>query len=959
MRSRNPRWPVGGAAPGGLSAGQTAAAEQGSPRIVPAERSAVPALFGRDSELALADSFLESASERFGVLLLEGEAGIGKTTLWREVARRAQERGIRVLAARPAEAETKLALSAVADLFAPVPAGAFAQLPGPQRRALEVALLRADAGTAPLDRRTLGTAVRSLLAELRAEGPLLVAIDDVHWLDGSSAAVLEFALRRLADVRLGWLLARRLPQPARLADDGLAPAGSLTRHRLRPLTLAALHHLLADRLDHPLSRPTLVRVHEASGGNPLFALEIAGELEPTAPVEAGARLPVPEGLRELLAGRIPRLPLDAREALLAVAALSHPTPEVVESASSAAGLAAAEETGLVRVDEGRVAFAHPLYASAVYDTASRARRGRMHRRLAQVVTNPEEQARHLGAATTAADEGVARRLEQAATLARSRGAWESAAELLGQAAGLTPPDRVNDGPRRLIAAAEHHVHAGERSRARALLEEVLAEPLSRALRAEALRLLAEISYHDETAAEAKRLFDEALRYADEPRLVATIELGLTYLSGHVADPPGGVLHAYRALERAEAAADGPLVGQALSYCAMYDYLCGRGVDWDKVEQSLTLEDPNRITPQLGRPSLLAALLLLYVGRHSEARERLTAIWTTASERGDESDLAFILVWLGWLETRSGNLGAAAALAEEAASVATLTGSESMYGQALAQRAFVHAHRGEVAETRRDCGDAAALLERFGIVWVGVWIAASIGLLELSLGNPQSAWQACERATAALEQQGIAEPTLAFFLPDALEALIAVGQLDRAEALLDGFERRGRELDRAWALATGGRCRGLLLAAGGDISGALAAMERALRDHKRLEMPFELARTQLAKGVVERRARRRARAKQSFERALEIFERVGARLWAERARQELDRVGLRRSSGDELTAAERRVAELAAKGLTNRQVADALYVSPKTVEANLTRVYRKLGIASRAELGARMAKQVQE
>jgi DNA-binding CsgD family transcriptional regulator len=919
----------------------------------------VAAVFGRDSELALADSFLESASERFGGLLLEGEAGIGKTTVWREVARRAQQRGFRVLTARPAEAETKLALSAVADLFGPIPAGTLARLPGPQRRALDIALLRSEPDTAGLDRRTLATAVRSLLAELSAEGPLLVAIDDVQWLDGSSAAVVEFALRRLVDVRVGWLFARRLPEPARLAGDALLPGESLNRVTLGPLTPTALHHLLKDRLDRPLSRPTLVRVHEASGGNPLFAIEIASELDLGAPVEAGARLHVPQGLRELVARRIPKLPVDAREALLAVATLSHPTPELVESASSAAGLATAEETGLLRFDQGRVAFVHPLYASAVYETASRARRAQMHRRLAQVVTDPEEQARHLGAATTEADEGVARRLEQAATVARSRGAWESAAELLGQASTLTPPDRLDEARRRRIAAAEHHVHAGDRARGRALLEEMLAEPLPRSLRADALRLLAEISYNDEHAGEALRLLEEALQYADEPRLAATIELGLSYVSGHVADNRGGLLHAYQALERAEEVEDEPLVGEALSYCAMFEFGCGRGVDWDKVERALELEEPDRVAPLLGSPSLVAALLLLYVGRHSEARERLTAIWTTASERGDESDLGFILFWLGWLETRSGNLGSAAALAEEAASVATLTGSESMYGQVLAQRAFVNAHRGEVAETRRDCGDAAALLERFGNVWVGVWIAASIGLLELSLGNPEAAWHACERATAAVEQQGIADPIFPFFLPDALEALIAVGRLDRAESLLDTFERRGRELDRAWALATGGRCRGLLLAARGDVAGAVPALERALREHERLEMPFELARTLLVKGVVERRARRRARAKESFERALETFERLGAKLWAERARGELGRVGLRRSSGDALTAAERRVAELAAQGLTNRQMAEALFLSPKTVEANLTRVYRKLGIGSRAELGARMAEEVQK
>ena len=918
----------------------------------------VEAVFGRTNELAVADGFLESAGRVFSVLRIEGEAGIGKTTVWREVVRRAGERGFRVLSCRPAEPETKLALSAVADLLQPVPSDAFSALPNPQRRALDIALLRAEPGAAPLDPRTLGTALRSLLAGLSGERPLLVAIDDLQWLDPTSASVLEFALRRLGHARLGWLFAVRLPEPVRLASDTLVAPESLTRLTLAPLTLAAVHHLLKDRLEQSLARPTLVRVHEASGGNPLFALEISRELGALPSLDPGARLPVPAGLRELLAGRIPRLPLKAREALLAAAALSQPMAELVELASSPEGLAAAEETGLIRVDDGRVAFAHPLYSSAVYESASHARRRELHRRLAQLVTEPEERARHLAVATTEPNERVAGILAESAAVARSRGAWQSAGELLERAGSLTPPDRRDEAHRRRIAAAEHHIHAGDRSRARALLEEIQAQPLPRSLRADALRLLAEISYNDENAAEAERLFSEALKHAREPRAAATIELGLGFLSGHMADPSGGVVHAYRALEWAEASEDDSLVAQAIAQCAVFDYLCGQGVDWAKLDRSLALEDPDSIVPWPRRPSVIVAILLLYVGRHSEARERLTAVWTAASERGDESDLAFILLWLSWLETRSGNLTEAAALAEEAASVATLTGSEATRANLIAQRALVRAHRGEIEGTRQDCAEAAALLERAGSPWVGAWIAAALGLLELSRGNPEAAWKACEGATEALEHHGIAEPIPAFFLPDALEALIELGHVDRAEALLDTFEGRGRELDRAWALATGGRCRALLLAARGDLGGATAAIERSLAEHERLEMAPDLARTLLVKGVIERRARKRGRARESFQQALEVFERVGASLWAERARQELGRLGLRRSHGGELTTAERRVAELAAQGLTNREVAAQLFISPKTVEANLSRTYRKLGISSRAELGARMTEALQ-
>jgi DNA-binding CsgD family transcriptional regulator len=916
----------------------------------------VSAVFGRAPELEAADRFLDGAAGRFGVLLLEGAAGIGKTTVWREAVRRAEERGFRVLSCRPAEAEAKLAMAAVADLFEPVAGDALATLPGPQRHALEVALLRAEPDAGPLDPRTLATALRTLVAELGSDRPLIVAIDDVQWLDPASATVLEFALRRLGNTPVGWLFARRLPERGRLRAEALVPPESFTRVTIGSLSLAALHHVVKERLGQPLSRSLLVRVHEAAGGNPFYAIEIARELLAVNELPAGGTaLPVPDDLRELVSRRLRRLPRETGEALLTAAALSNPTTALVDEAA----LGAAEEQDIVRIaEDGRVAFQHPLYASAVYGAASRARRRSLHARLAELVGDLEQGARHLALATAEPDEQVARRLEEGAGLARSRGAWGSAAELLEQARRLTPPSRPAEAHRRAIAAAQHHVSAGDRSRARGLLEETLAAQLARSQRAAALHALGEIAYNAENFVEAKRLFTEAREFAEDPRIAFGIELGLAYVESNLWDFHGGAVHAYRALELADGIGEDGLLAQALGYCAMFDYLCGRGVDWGKVERSLELEDPDMLVPLQGRPAVIAACLTLYAGDLSDARGRFVAATTVARQRDDESDLAFLVLWHSWLETRAGDLVEAASLADDAASLATLSGSESMHAWALTQRALVHAHRGEVAETRRGCAEAATLVERSANRLPTIWIAASLALLELSLGDAGAAWRACEPLTGALEQQGIGEPIIPFFLPVALEALIADGEIVRAERLLDAFEEQGRRLDRAWALATGGRCRGLLLAARGDVAGAATALEEALARHERLGMPFEQARTLLVAGAVERRRRRRGRAKECFERALETFEELGARLWAERAHEELARVGLRRSVGDDLTPAERRVAELAAQGLTNREVAAALFISPKTVEANLARCYRKLGIASRAELGARMSDPVQ-
>jgi DNA-binding CsgD family transcriptional regulator len=709
--------------------------------------------------------------------------------------------------------------------------------------------------------------------------------------------------------------------------------------------------MLKNRVNVAMSRPALRRVYQASAGNPLFALEIARALGTPPRTRAGTPLGIPSGLRGLLAGRIPELSSGAQAALLSAAALSHPTVELVEQASSATGLAAAEETGLLRVETAQVVFAHPLYASVVYESASRLQRSELHLRLAGLVSDAEERARHLALATVRADENVARTLEDGAATARSRGAWESAAELFERARALTPPGQLDAEHRRGIAAAECHVHAGERSRAREMLAGILAGPLPRPLRADALRLLAEISYNDEHAPEAGRLYEEALGYTDDARLVATIELGLSYLSGQLADPGAGSLHASRALALVEVTGDKALLARALALCAIYEYLTGRGVSWDKMRRSLALEDRSAIVPLMLNPSTIYATLLLYIGRHSEARERLTDVWTEALDRGDESDLAFIGLWRSWLETRSGNFAAALTLAEDAISLASLTGSESVRRNLLAQRALVRAHRGDVAETLRDCTDAAVRPDH---PWAKVWVAAALSLLELSRGDPGAAWAACAEVTSAIEMHGLGEPVPAFFLPDAIEALVATGALGRAEKLLDTFEARGRELDRAWALATAGRCRGLLLAARGDIAGAQEVLEQAVAQHDRLDMPFERARTLLASGIVERRARKPARARDLIEQALKICEQLGAALWAQRAHQELSKLAARRSRGRGLTGAEWRVAEASARGLTNREVAAALFLSPKTIEAHLSSIYRKLGLDSRAELGAYMA-----
>ncbi len=915
-------------------------------------------IVGREQELAAIERLLADGRERFSALLLEGEAGIGKTALFDEALLMAEASGFHVLACRPGASEAMLSLAAVCDLLAAIPAELWGSLPGPQRRALDVALLRVEPGELPVDQRAIAAGLRSLVTGVAADRPVLLAVDDVQWLDAASATILGFVVRRLGPERIGVLATRRLSEAARLDVAALTRPDALARERLRPLSLGALQHMLRERLGVGLPRSTLVRVHTTSHGNPLFALEIARLLAERGTTPADEPLPVPDDIRELVRVRVAALPAATRDLLLAAALLARPAVETLDRTFGGpldSELEPAERAAIATRNGDIVAFAHPLHAAAVVAIAAAAERRRMHRRLAETVQEPEERARHLALGADGPDEATARVLEDAAVSARARGGLHSAAELLESARTLTPPRHGDAARARGIRAAELHIHGGDRDRARSLLEDLLAQELAPSQRGEALRLLAELAFGEEDLAEAERLLLEALAIDDDPRRSAPTLLDLMYVTGtHRMDFARGAELGRRVLENLEGTEDGPLLAEALAYAAMTDFLAGNGVDWQKVERALALEDADRIG-QLGLPArAVAGLLFVYAGRHAEGREILDTVRERLVERGDEGDLAHVLVWLSWLETRCGDFDAAARLADEAIACAALTGNLSMRRWAIGQRAFVHAHRGEISEARRRSAEAE-LLDQRGVAVVALWVAASRAVAELSVGDPEAAWQACRPLMEAVEQSGLGEPIPLFFLPDALEALVALGHLDRAEALLDEFERRARELDRTWALATGGRCRGLLLAARGDLTGALAALDAALVQHERLEMPFERARTLLVKGVTERRMRHRTAARRALEEAASGFERMGARLWADEARAELDRLGGRRGGGEgELTPSERRVVELAAEGLANKEIAARLVVSVHTVEMHLSRAYAKLGVRSRTQVARRLS-----
>jgi DNA-binding CsgD family transcriptional regulator len=917
---------------------------------------------GRERELSLAEEFLDSAGDHFAVLVLEGEPGIGKTTVWREVIRRAQERSFVVLSCRPAATEAKLGLSAVADVLEPVPETAFGALLEPQRHALEVALLRADPGDAVADPRTVATAVRSLLTELASDAPVLLAVDDVQWLDSASAATLAFVLRRLSGERIGFLASRRLSEPALLRMDELVAPEVSARVTIGPLSLAGLQYLLKERLASPPSRSVLVRIDKASGGNPLFALEIGRVLDELGVPAAGEPLPVPSDVQALVRARLSRLRPPTRELLLLSAALEDAREETVSFALGRPighDLEPAEREQIARCERGLITFTHPLFAAATVASASGAERRRAHRRLADAVGGSERRARHLALSVEGRDEPTAVAVHAAARDALFRGAPAAAAELVELALRLGKPDSQAQR-RRTLDLATYLLAAGERVRAREVLEEV--DSWTRwppRLQARAVARLCQLVCETEQPASAIAFLERKLREPFGVEARAAIHGGLSYSISEV-DAARAAKHAHAGLALLEPLGEDtdPWVHATALYMRLRaGVLIGQGLDRDLIDRIRGIEE--RLPPErraFDRASPSIAYWLKHVDDLDASRTWLERSLREAVDGGNETGELNVLAHLAITECWAGNLELARHHAVSASNRAEELGSAFSTLLAEEALALVHAHLGNADEVRAIVGrrPPPSSATRHGTLL----FRAALGLVELSLGNNEAADTQLQAGLQSAERVACREPGMHRMHANAAEAAVALGDLQRAEEIANFVEEHGKRTNHRWSLATGARARALVAAARGELEDALAAAEQALERHEQLPMPFERARTLLVKGRIERRVRRRGRAKESFEQALEIFEHLGARLWADRARAELERIGLRRTSAADLTEGERRVAELAAQGLTNRQVATALFMSPKTVEANLSRAYRKLGISSRAELGAHMTELVQ-
>lgn len=917
------------------------------------------AIVGREPELSAIERFLARRETGLAALVVEGEPGIGKTTLWQAALDVAARRGLETLTCRPVEAEAKLALASLSDLLSSLVDTGLAELPEPQRLTLEVALLRAAPRGSPPDARAVATAAQSLLRVRAARGPFLLAIDDVQWLDRSSAAALSFALRRLADADVSVLLTVRAGRAT--SADPLGLRGNLPGRveclRVEPLTLGGLHHLLKDRLGQIVPRPMLQRIAEASGGNPMLALELARALlEVEARPGPGEPLPVPATLAALLTARLRRLPATARDALLAAAALGYPDAKLISEAlgpESSAGLDAAEQAGIVSVRDGVLRFDHPLLASTLYASASTAKRRDVHRALAGVVREPEERARHLALAADGPDETVAPLLEDAAEQARQRGAPAAAAELLELA--LRQGAHADDVSRKTMKLAALLNAAGDVTRSVAILEQAIPGMQRGPARAEAILLYGVIVSDPVDHAKSIDWCVEALDEAtDDPLLLARVHIYLAQSLGHL-DVGRAVVHARKAVELLEPLQHGLTYANALQELAQTELLAGFPPNDTAIEAAIAIEE-REARGRFGADMMFVpAFWASYRDDFETACTRFHAYLELAEEAGDEAVRPWLLGQLAETECQWGRYDAAARHAAESVVLAEQIGQgANACAIAVYATACVAAVRGELDE-------ATAIAEELDEIFdqpdeAGHVFALSVkGFVQLARGNFEAADRHYTRADAILAAMAVREPARYRFQVDHIEAVIGLADLDRAEAMLARLQERAEVFPRPWTLAVGARARGLVQAARGDLDLAEVAFVEALEAHDRLAMPFERGRTHLLFGQLLRRLGKRRAAREQLEHARSIFEAIGVPLWVAQAESDLRRIPIRRTSSDEaLTPTEKQVAALAAAGRTNREVATALFMSPKTVEANLSRVYRKLGIRSRAELGATMA-----
>jgi DNA-binding CsgD family transcriptional regulator len=938
---------------------------------------------GRDRQLAELGTVLDAANYAPIACVIHGPAGIGKTTLWREALDRLGHRGYRRLTCRPAESEAGLSFGGLRDLLDDVPDRVLGSLHEPQRRAVEVALLRREADERALGPRVVAVALLGIVRELAGEAPVVVAIDDAQWLDPPTAQAVEYVTRRLGSDRvcvLTTVRSDREPVPPFGLAEALRP-DRLVLIGLGGLSLGALHSLIHERIESSLSRPVLRRVEQMSGGNPFFALEIARALaQAGGQAGPGEPLPLPHNAGDLLVGRIQRLPVEARTVLGVVSALAQPTVDLVVAALGEKvgldGLDRAEEQGIIEVQRGQVRLVHPLFGAAARPSGTARRR--LHAHLAELVDDVEQRAWHLALASERRDERVAEALEAGASDAQARGALTSAAQLWELSGLRTPTGHTAAYATRMAAAGRALFHIGDTSRASKLLEAAAAKLPAGPDRGRVLLELAHVVFHEGATQRAVSLCSQASAEAGlaeapgpavgaprsaaglaeapgpavgAPRLLQ-IEAGLrqTWYGTHdLAGEQRAIEATLRLVTDQDADAEPDLAACVWMIAADVRFFTGRGLDRELVDRARRRLNPASTSWAANWAQMTWRSLAQHVEDPRDARATYADELAAAVEIGDEVATGTSLMHLAEIDCWLGEWQRARREALQSMEIIEQSGSRRWRGFVLYAQGLVLAHLGELDAATAAADEGLALANEFEDRWVAALHLVVLGFVAICRGDAAEADRQLTRADEIMQAAGVAEPARHRFHADHVEAVVGSGDLDRATTLVERMERRARIAPYPWLVAVTARSRGILAMAQGDLDAAADAFERAVAVHATLPMPFERARTLLWHGRLLRRRKEKLTARLALTEAARTFTDLGALDWAERAGSELHRLGLQRGTVGELTPTEERIARLVASGLTNKQVAAATFVTVKTVEANLGRIYRKLGIHSRREL----------
>lgn len=899
---------------------------------------------GRDAELALLGDVL-TAGPPGGAMIMIGGPGIGKTTLWDAAIAGARAHGRRVLAARSSGSEARLPFAGLIDLCEDIEPAELAELAAPERSALEVALLRAEPRGGPVDSTAIAVALLGTIRAVAARDPILIAIDDLQWLDQPSADLLAFVARRLGGANVRFLLARR---PARTgALEQVLVRQGLQRLKVVGLSLGAVRRLLFERLALTVSRPLLRRLVEATEGNPLFVLEVGRLLVERGTPSVADEVPLPETVEELFGERVARLRGPVRRVLLAVALSADPAVDHVSAVTDAAAIDDAVDAGVVRIDGGSVRAAHPLLAATALRHAGARERRELHLALAAVLSEEQLRVLHLALATLRLDAELAARLAAAADDACSRGARRQAVLLAGHALRLTP-SAAAERPDRVMALAERLDEAGELPELTALLEQEMASLPAGALRARAWSLLgdgANVSSIDEQ----NRYLERAVAECGEDRnLRAAL---LARMAGNWAAAAVSRLQDAEslALDAVRDATDVRIKRESLYQLAWPRVLTGRPVE-DLCEQSRVADDPAAYVS--ATPERVAAKRLMWRGELEGARKLFSQLSQLADARGEPTSYAMVRLHLCELEMRIGNLDAASLLLQEWAESSDFeTQFRPQYQRC---RALLAAGRGDAGEAGRWASEALERAQVAGSRWDELEALRAKGTAALVEQAPARALVDLKRVWEHCEREGVLDPGAFPVAPELVEAFVELHELDAAQAVTEQLGRlAANQQEHPWATATAKRC-GAIVMLGRDSHDvtAPALLGEASDDFDRLGLRFDAARCLLGLGRARRRSKQWRAAREALEAAAASFTALHATGWAERARAELDRVGARRPRGDdgELTPSERRVVELAADGLANKQIANTLYITVNTVEVHLSRAYAKLGVRSRSQLG---------